>query len=87
MMMMQIREEKEFDVMDLADKEVYLLKINDINLGDEFYASRIEISADRQKLEVFAKDDFVAFAKIQVENIKQIEFRTHDGAKVIVTGC
>lgn len=84
-MMMQKVIVEDVDLFDLADKEVYLLKINGIRLGDEFYASRLEVTADKQRLEIFAKDEFIAFAKIQTEDIQKIEFRTHDGAKVIIT--
>lgn len=62
-----------FDIIG-NDAKVSCLRINEIAFGDANGNSRLEISSDREYLKIYTEDNYVSVAKMNIEDIKRIDF-------------
>ena len=62
-----------FDIIG-NNTEVSLLVVNDIHIGDANGNARLEFSSDRQFLKIYTEDQYVCVAKMDVQDIKRIDF-------------
>lgn len=70
--------QKDVDLFDIIGykKEVHHLIINGVNISDSTLSARLEISNDRQHLSVYTEDKYCSSADINIEDIKEIKFKT-----------
>ena len=68
--------QKESSLFDIIghNAKVTCLTINNIHFGDANGNSKLEISSDREFLKIYTEDEYIAIAKMNIEDIERIDF-------------